>query len=190
MRYVLAFLTMIVAASASGPAMAYDDLVLPTVEFSATAVHEAGAFRSRQTIHYSQGRLRIDGGNGFSSTILDFTTQTQYLLMVNHTYLMLPMDDELFRRFIARTTDMNGAQKVRSERIENLPTTKYAFGGDGALAAAGNYWLTSTGIMVRRQYDDGVFGQNVHHLDFLTDITVGQQPADLFVIPAGWKRAN
>ena len=172
MRYVLVFLTTLVCLCPPLAAWAYDDLVLPSVDFSATAIHQAGAFQSRNTIHYAGGKLRIDHGNGFSSTILDLTTQTQCILMVNHTYLILPMDDELFRRYIARTTDMNGARKLGKERIEGLETTKYAFGGDGALDAAGSYWLTKTGIMVRRQYEDGVFGQNVHHLEVLNSYHV------------------
>lgn len=189
-RCALALLTMLGCAAVSGPAWGYDDLVLPTVDFSARSVHEAGAFRSKQTIHYASGKLRIEPGNGFSTTILDLTTQTQYLLMVNHTYLALPMDDELFRRFIARAANMSGARKMGTARIEGLATTKYAFGNDGALDAAGRYWLTKTGIMLRREYDDGLFGHNVHHRDILTDIRFEKQPAQLFVIPAGYKPAK
>jgi hypothetical protein len=186
MRLVLALLTMFIC----GRAWAYDDLVLPTVDFSATAVHQAGAVQTKETIHYADGKLRIDRGNGFSSTILDLTTQTQCLLMVNHTYLVLPMDGELFRRYIARSLDMTDARKVGTERIEGIETTKYAFGDDGALNAAGSYWLTKTGIMVRREYEDGVFGRNVHHLESLTHITLEKQPAALFTIPAGYKLAK
>jgi hypothetical protein len=186
MRYVLAFLAMLVCA----PAWAYDDLVLPTVAFSATAVHDAGAVETKETVHYADGKLRIDRGNGFSSTILDLTTQTQCLLMVNHTYIVLPMDAELFRRFIARTVEMSGAKKIGTETIEGVETTKYTFGDDGALEAAGTYWLTKTGVMVRREYEDGVFGKNVHHLEFLTHISFEKQPAALFSIPAGYKPAK
>ncbi|MDR3534795.1 MAG: hypothetical protein P4L90_30055 [Rhodopila sp.] len=186
MRYVFVFLTMLLC----GPAWGYDDLVLPTVDFSAQAIHEAGAVQTKETIHYTHGKLRIDRGNGFSTTILDLTTQTQCILMVNHTYLVLPMDDELFRRYIARTVDMSGARKVGTQRIEGMATTKYAFGDDGALDAAGFYWLSNTGIMVRREYEDGVYGQNVHHLEFLTNISIEKQPAQLFTIPAGYKPAK
>jgi hypothetical protein len=186
MRYVLAFLGLIIAA----PAWGYDDLVLPTVGFSATDVQASGAFLRKETIHYTPGKLRIDRGDGFASTILDLTTQTECVLMANHTYLVLPMDDELFRRFIARTVDMSGARKLGTDRIDGLPTTKYAFGDDGALQAAGFYWLTDTGVMVRREYDDGVFGQNTHHQEYLTDITFGKQPAALFGIPAGYTLAK
>jgi hypothetical protein len=171
-------------------AWAYDDLVLPKVDFSATAVHESGAVETKETIHYADGKLRIDRGNGFSSTILDLTTQTQCILMANHTYLVLPMDDELFRRYIARTVDMTGSRRVGSAQIEGLQTTKYEFGDDGALDAAGTYWLTPTGIMVRREYHDGVFGRDVHHLEFLTNITFTKQPASLFEIPAGYRLAK
>lgn len=190
MRYILTFLTMFVCTTGWAPAWGSDDLILPTVEFSAIAVHEAGAFKSKDTIHYAAGKLRIDHGNGFSATILDLTTQTQYLLMVNHTYLVLPMDDELFRRYIARTTDMSGAKKIGTARIEGLETVKYAFGDDGALNAAGSYWLTKTGVMVRRDYEDGVFGRNVHHLENLTHIVFEKQPAALFSIPTGYKLAK
>src|ERR1700753_1909190 len=114
MRYVLAILAML----ACRPAWAYDDLVLPTVAFSAIAVQEAGPLRTRETIHYAAGKLRIERGNGFSTTILDLTTQTQCLLMVNHTYLVTPMDTELFRRYIARSVDATAAKKVGTERIE------------------------------------------------------------------------
>ena len=186
MRYVLAVLTMLVCV----PAWGYDGLVLPTVSFSATAVNETGALETRETIHYADGRLRIDRGNGFSSTILDLRTQTECLLMVNQTYLILPMDDELFRRYIARSVDLSDAKKVGTERIEGLMTTKYAFGDDGPLDAAGTYWLTKTGVMVRREYEDGVFGANVHHLEFLTHITFEKQPATLFSIPPGYKLAK
>jgi hypothetical protein len=172
------------------PAWAYDDLVLPKVDFSATAVHESGAYATRETIHYADGKLRIDRGNGFSSTILDLTTQTQCLLMVNHTYLVMPMDDELFRRYIARVADLSGSRKIGAARIEGLETTKYEFGDDGALDAAGLYWMTSTGVMVRREYNDGVFGRDVHHLEFLTHITFAKQPASLFEIPAGYRPAK
>lgn len=174
----------------AAPAWAYDDLVLPKVDFSATAVHESGAYATREIIHYADGKLRIDRANGFSSTILDLTTQTQCLLMANHTYLVMPMDDELFRRYIARTVDMSGSRKVGSARIEGLQTTKYEFGDDGALAAAGSYWLTPAGVMVRREYNDGVFGRDVHHVEFLTHITFAKQPGSLFEIPAGYKRAK
>jgi hypothetical protein len=171
-------------------AWAYDDLVLPTVDFTATAVHEAGARQTTETIHYADGKLRIDRGHGFSSTILDLKTQTQCLLMVNHTYLLTPMDDELYRRYIARTVDMSGSRKVGTARIEGLETTKYEFGDDGALDAAGTYWLTPSGVMVRREYNDGVFGHDVHHVEFLTHISFEDQPASLFDIPAGYRPAK
>lgn len=184
MRYIIGLL---VAVCCVTRALAYDDLVQPSVAFSATAVHEAGAFRETQTIHYAAGKLRIDRGNGLSSTILDLRTQTQYVLMANHTYLVLPMDDELFRRFIARATDMSGAEKVGKERIEGMETTKYEFGEDGALKAAGYYWLTNTGIMMRRVWDDGVLGHNVSHREFLTRLSLEKQPDELFMIPASYR---
>lgn len=186
MRYFPAFLLMLL----SFPAWGYDDLVLPTVGFSATAVHTSGALETKETIHYTIGKLRIDRGNGFSSTILDLMTQTQCLLMANHTYLILPMDDELFREYIARSMEASDARRVGTERIQGLETTKYAFGDDGALNAAGTYWLTNTGVMVRREYEAGLFGQNVHHLEYLTNISFGEQPMALFSIPAGYRPAK
>ena len=174
----------------ASPAGAYGDLVLPSVAFSAIAVHQEGAAETREMIHYADGKLRIDRGNGFSSTILDLTTQTQCLLMVNHTYLITPMDNELFRRYIARSLDATDARRVGTETIAGQPTTKYAFGDDGALAAAGSYWLTKTGVMMRREYEDGVFGRNVHHLEFLTHVVFEKQPAALFSIPAGYRRVK
>lgn len=186
MRYVLLILIILSA----GPAWGSNDLVLPSVDFAATATHDVGAVETRETIHYTHGKLRIDRANGFSSTILDLTTQTQCLLMVNHTYLILPMDNELFRRYIARSPDLSGAHKMGRERIEGLETTKYAFGDDGALDAAGSYWLTDTGVMVRREYDDGVYGKNIHHLEVLTYITFEKQASQLFTIPAGYKPAK
>jgi hypothetical protein len=183
-------LFLVLVLLVSTPAWAYDDLILPKVDFSATAVHEAGAYATRETIHYANGKLRIDRGNGFSSTILDLTTQTQCLLMANRTYLVMPMDDELFRRYIARTPNMSGSRRIGAARIEGLETTKYEFGDDGALDAAGYYWLTSTGVMVRREYNDGVFGRDVHHLEFLTHITFAKQPGSLFEIPAGYRPAK
>ena len=186
MRYVLVFLTMFVCGHAFGT----EDLVLPTIGFSATAVHETGAYRSRETIHYANGKLRIDRGRGWITTILDLRTQTQYLLMVNHTFLVLPMDSALCRRYFAHTLDASGARRVGTARIEGLKTTKYAFGNDGPLDAAGSYWLTKTGVMVRRDYEDGVFGVNVHHLEFLSHIVFSKQPASLFLIPPGYKRVQ
>jgi hypothetical protein len=109
---------------------------------------------------------------------------------VNHTYLLTPMDDELYRRYIARTVDMSGSRKVGTARIEGLETTKYEFGDDGALDAAGTYWLTPSGVMVRREYNDGVFGHDVHHVEFLTHISFEDQPASLFDIPAGYRPAK
>ena len=186
MRSVLVLLLLIVCV----PAWGSDDLVLPSVDFSATALNQTGAAQTKEVIHYADGKLRIDRGNGFSSTILDLKTQTQCLLMVNHTYLLLPMDDELFRRYIARTPDMSGAKKIGTEYIQGLEATKYAFGDDGALDAAGTYWLTKDGVMVRREYEDGVFGKNVHHLELLTHISFDKQPSTLFSIPAGTSRQN
>ena len=110
--------------------------------------------------------------------------------MVDHTYLVLPMDDELYRRFIARLPSMSGAHKMGRARIEGLETTKYAFGDDGALEAAGFYWVTDTGIMVRREYEAGVFGKNVKHKEYLTNITIEKQSPALFAIPAGYKKAR
>lgn len=186
MRYVLALLGVLLTA----PAMGYDDLVLPTVDFDAVSVHQAGRFQSKETIHYTPGKLRIDRGEGFASIILDMTTQTQIMLMANHTYLVLPMDDEYFRRFIARTVSASGAHKMGTEHVAGVKATKYAFGDDGALDAAGTYWLTDSGIMVRREYDDGVFGTEVHHREFLTDLKIEPQPAKLFAIPSNYKRVK
>ena len=190
MRRVFVFLGILCSTSVAHPAWSYDDLVLPTVDFSATAVHESGAFKTAETIHYGDGKLRIDRGHGFSSTILDLNTQTQCLLMVNHTYLITPMDDELFRRYIARDVKLSGAKRIGSARIEGLEATKYAFGEDGSLDAAGSYWLTRAGIMIRREYEDGVFGQNRHHLEYLSHIRLEEQPAALFAIPAGYHPAK
>ncbi|HXT82151.1 MAG TPA: hypothetical protein VN702_21495 [Acetobacteraceae bacterium] len=186
MRYVLALLIFLIAA----PAWGDNDLVLPTVEFSATAVHQSGAYQTKDTIYYAGGKLRIERGHGFTTTILDLTTRTQCILMVNHTYLILPMDDELFRRFIAQTVDTTGATKVGTAVLDGMQTTKYAFGDAGELKAAGYYWLTKTGIMIRRDYDDGVYGQDVHHKEFLTNIKIGKQPLQLFGIPAGYTKAK
>jgi hypothetical protein len=186
MQYVLVFLMLFVC----GAAHAESDLILPQVDFSATAVHESGAYRSVETIHYTPGKLRIDRGGGFSTTILDLKTQTQCLLMVNRTYLVLPMDDELFRRYFARTPAMSGAVKTGRTHVEGMAVTKYAFGDEGALEAAGTYWLTASGIMVRREYDDGVYGEDRHHLEYLKDIKVQKQPADLFAVPAGYRKAK
>jgi hypothetical protein len=186
MRYMLAFLAMLVSAPTRGD----DGLVLPTVDFSAVAVHQAGAFQSKETIRYRQGKLRIERGNNFSVTIIDLTTQTQCILMANRTYLVLPMDGELFRRFIARTVQTTGARKRGTEHVDGVLATKYAFGDDGALKAAGFYWLSDAGIMVRREYEDGVFGQNIRHRQFLTHLRIAEQPPDLFGIPPGYKPAK
>ncbi|MDR3538540.1 MAG: hypothetical protein P4L71_18740 [Acetobacteraceae bacterium] len=183
---MLAFLALFVSV----PAWSYDDLVLPTVDFDATAVHQAGAVETRERIRYTHGKLRIERGDGFATTILDLTTQTEYILMANKTYLVLPMDDEYFRRFIARTVAMSGAHPLGHDRVGGIQTTKYAFGDDGALEAAGTYWLSGDGIMVRRDYDAGVYGENLHHQELLTDIKVEPQPASLFAIPAGYKKVK
>jgi hypothetical protein len=172
------------------PASAFFDLVLPEVEFAAVAVHEAGPIRTEESIYYAKGRLRIDRGKGFASTILDFTTQTQCLLMANHTYLIMPMDSELLRRYIAPAPETSGARKTGKERVLGQETTKYAFGDDGPLRATGFFWLTSTGILLRREYHDGIRGEDVHHLDMLTNIKIEKQPASLFSIPTGYRLAR
>ncbi len=186
MRYWFPLLLVLFAT----PAWSYDDLVLPTVDFSATDVQESGPILRKETIYYTPGKLRIDRGSGFAVTILDLTTQSEYDLMANHTYLVLPMDDELYRRFIARTVEMSGAKKIGTDLVDGMTATKYAFGDDGALQAAGYYWLTDTGIMVRRDYEDGVFGHNTRHREYLTDLKFGVQPAALFSVPAGYTLAK
>jgi hypothetical protein len=191
MRYILALLVLLVTAPVvSVPASAYDDLVLPTSDFSAVAVQEADNLRITEKVYYTSGKLRIERAPGLTTTILDLTTQTQYILMANHTFIVAPMDDELFRRFIARTAAMSGARRVGTEQVDGLRTTKYAFGNDGELNAAGDYWLSDSGIMVRRVYEDGVLGHNRHHREYLTNIVLGPQPARLFGIPAGYKRVK
>jgi hypothetical protein len=186
MRHVLALLAMFLAA----PAFAYDDLVLPTVDFSATVMDETGGRQTRERIFYKDGKLRIERGQGFSVTILDLTTQTQCILMVNRTYLITPMDDELFRRFIARDLPASGARKQGVEQVAGMQATKYAFPEDGALKAAGFYWLTDTGIMVRRDYEEGVMGRSVRHKQVLTDLDIKPLPVELFGIPKGYRPAR
>ncbi|OJW23328.1 MAG: hypothetical protein BGO51_15770 [Rhodospirillales bacterium 69-11] len=192
MRSVLALLVMLTFGRMMiGPALAFDDLVLPKVAFSAVAVHETGALRTREKIFYTPpGKLRIEHGPGFAITILDFTTQSQVVLMANRTYLVMPMDDELYRRFVARTVAMSGAHRMGVERVDGMRATKYAFGDDGALNAAGFYWLADDGIMLKRVYDDGVYGRNVHHRAWLTDLSIKPQPDSLFGIPPGYKRVK
>jgi hypothetical protein len=186
MRFLPAFLLWLAAV----PAWSQNDLVLPKIDFSATAVQEVGAFMTRETIRYTQGKLRIERGQGFSTTILDLNTQTECVLMVNHTYLVLPMNDGLYKRYVARAVAVTGARKRGTERVDGLATTKYAFGDYGGTNPEGFYWLADNGIMVRREYVDGLFGQNEHHREFLTGITLQKQPAALFVIPAGYKPAT
>lgn len=165
-------------------------VVLPSVPFSAVAVQQMGPVEMRQTIHYADGKLRIDGPKGFAATILDLQTETQCLLMANHTYLVLPMDDELFRRYFARPVNDTGAEKLKRERVGDQETTKFGFEGDGALDAGGFYWLTDSGIMVKRAYEEGVYGEARRHLDFLTEVQVGPQDAALFKVPPGYKRTR
>ena len=184
------FLFVLLMLLAIVPARASEDVTLPKVEFAATAVHESGAYRETERIHYAAGKLRIDRPNGFSSTILDLTSETQCLLMANHTYLVLPMDDALFRRFFARIPKLADDRKITEQRIEGMETTKYEFGDEGALNAAGYYWLTDNGIMLRREYEDGVYGRNLHHVEYLSDVEIGNQAPELFAIPPGYKRAR
>jgi hypothetical protein len=190
MRFLALFLVLFAAA---GPALAQVDAVLPKVSFSATAVEESGALRVRRTIHYADGRLRIDGpkggANGFITTILDLKTGTQCLLMDNHTYVVLPLDNELFRRFFAPVMAATGARLGR-QPIDGIEATKYHFEGNGGLDAGGFYWLSDSGIMLRRDYEDGVYGEARHHLDSLTDVKIGSQPEKLFQIPAGYRLAK
>lgn len=175
---------------AGGAAQASQDVVMPSVPFSAVAVQQANGVQLKQMIHYANGKLRIDGLNGFATTILDLKTETECVLMANRTYLVLPMDNELFRRFFAQPVNDTGAKKLGHEKLSGIETTKYVFDADGALDAGGYYWLTDTGIMVRRAYEEGVFGENRRHLDFLTDLKVGAQDQMLFEIPAGYRRAR
>jgi hypothetical protein len=187
MRFVSGFLVLFLLAAA---ARADDNLLLPRVAFSATAVNQTGRFRETQTIHYADGKLRIDGPKGFATTILDLTTETECVLMANRTYLVLPLDGELFRRFIARQPDVHGDEKLATQVADNSTTSKYAFGDDGALNAAGYYWVTGNGIMVRREWEDGVLGQSVRHVSYLRNIVIAPQPATLFAIPAGYRPAR
>jgi hypothetical protein len=186
MRMLLILLVLLIAA----PAWAADDLVLPKVDFAATDVQQSGAFLRRETIRYHDGKLRIERGDGFATTILDFATRTDVELMANHTYVVLPMDDELYRRFIPHTVSMSATRRLGPDRVDGIAATKYMFGEDGALRAAGHYWLTGTGIMVRREYVDGVFGTNIHHVEYLTHLTYQKQDPALFRIPAGYRRVK
>lgn len=186
MRWLLAVLAMLIGT----PAFGFEGAILPKVGFSAVAVHESGSFESREILHYSDGRLRIDRGNGFATTILDLRTDSQCMLMANHTYLVLPLDDELFRRYFAQDPELTGAWKMGAERVDGIQTTKFAFGGAGALKAAGRYWVTGAGILLRRDYDDGVKGTNIHHVEFLRDLKIGPQPESLFVVPPGYHQAK
>ena len=44
--------------------------------------------------------------------------------------------------------------------------------------------------MVRRDYEDGIFGHNVRHQESLTHISFEKQPAALFSIPEGYRQAK
>jgi hypothetical protein len=185
-RGAIVGLAMLVANSAS----ASQDFLFPTVSFQATATQTVGAYQNKETIYYADGKLRIDRGRGFSTTILDMNTQTQCILMANHTYLVLPMDDELFRRFFPMDPKLTGARKLGSERIDDTETTRYSFGGEDELNAAGTFWLDNNNIMLRRDYTDGLFGKDVHHHDVVEKVSIGPQPPSLFQIPAGFRKAK
>src|SRR4051794_16100280 len=167
-------------------AQAQLERVLPTTSFTATSVQQMGAAELRQTISYADGRLRIDGGDGFVTTIMDLQTESEVLLMANHTYLVLPLDDELYRRFFP----FRYARKLKQEQVSGVSATRYVFDQDGGLEAGGYFWLTGNGIMVRCSYEEGVYGANVHHLDFLMELKVGPVPASLFAIPAGYRQVR
>jgi hypothetical protein len=178
------------AALAASPAIAANDTVLPSVSFKATAIQTAGAYQNKETVYYADGKLRIERGRGFSTTILDMNTETQCILMANQTYLVLPMDDELYRRFFPMDPKFTEDRRLGTEQIEGMQTTHYEFGGEDALKASGTFWLSSSNIMLRRDYADGLFGKQVHHHDVLQDVSVGPQPASLFEIPAGYRKAK
>lgn len=180
----IAFFLLIVCISV--PARAQLERVLPTVSFSAVAVRQVGAMEVKQRIHYSDGRLRIDGADGFATTILDLRTESQLLLMANHTYIVLPLDDELYRRFFP----FRYAKRLKPDAVAGRTATKYVFDHDGALDAGGYYWLTPDGIMLRCTYVTGVYGMEHRHSDSLTDVKIGSVPASLFTVPPGYRQVR
>jgi len=167
-------------------AQAQLERVLPTTSFTATSVQQMGAAELRQTISYADGRLRIDGGDGFVTTIMDLQTESEVLLMANHTYIVRPLDDELYRRFFP----FRYARKLKQEPINGVMTTKYVFDQDGGLEAGGYYWLDDSAIMVRCAYEDGVHGATVRHLNFLEDLKLGPVAPSLFTVPAGYRQVR
>jgi len=182
MRWALILMILL----AGRGAQAQLERVLPSVDFTATSVRRMGAAELRQTVHYADGKLRIDGENGFATTILDLQSQSEILLMANQTYLVLPLNDELYRRFFP----FRYATKLRQEPVDGVTATKYVFDQDGRLGAGGYYWLIGGGIMVRCAYEDGMYGVNVRHLHFLEDLKVGPLPPSLFAIPSGYRQVR
>ena len=178
MRRLFVFLGISLWVSVCSPAFGYDDLVLPSVEFTATAVHEAGVMKAWETLHYANGKLRIDRGSGFSSTILDLKTQTECLLMVNQINLVMPMDDG----YSAATSLGLSTSAVREKwgrnasrvwRPRNMPSATMASWMPPDLLVDAN---RSNGAA---RYYDGLFGHNQHHLEFMTHITFGKTAGDV-----------
>lgn len=185
MRFLVALLACLIAAPA---AWGFVDVVRPDVAFSATATAESGQAMLRETVYYSPGRLRIERGTGFAVTILDLDNWSQCLLMPDHTYLVLPMDDTLYQRYFPTVRAPGETARKTVARRGGKPM-KYPFGAYGGTNPEGFYWLDDNNIMVRREYADGLFGHSSRHIEYLTNIVVADQPATLFAIPPGYRRA-
>lgn len=181
MRFLSALLLAV--ALMSGPAAA-ESWPSPEAAYQATRVMDAGGLQMSGRLYHDRGKERWE---------VEMQGMTQVMILrpdLEKMFMLMPAMNMAMEMPFAFGANIptperyagNPPEVIGRETIDGEETTKYKFSGDdGTGPYTVFYWLTDDGITLRTEGSspEGSFEMYLEGLDR------GDQPADLFELPAG-----
>ena len=186
-----------VAAASTQPALAFDlntYFLESATPYSATQVI-ASDKDSFQTQLYREGKkMRMDIAQKGKqvSIVMRGDTDTNYMLMHEMSMYQEVKNKRIERYRSASQMTFSNQQKIGSEEVNGYSTDMYTadfVDGDGK-TGSGKFWVTNDDIVVRAEMAVQGRRRAKNTTVNLTNLQVGDQPDDLFEVPANYNSLN
>ncbi len=179
------------------------EMPLPETGYSAVRTIEAQGSSFQTTVYYEDSKERSEMNmNGQSMvTIMRPDLGVLWMLMPGGIYMEQPLDlsnPSMSPGQMPQTPTFTDASQIVEfteegrEEINGFSTTRYrmrAENTDGSVVA-GQIWLTEDNIAVQTRMSVESGAQTGEILISLQDLKIGDQPDNLFEIPAGYQQFN
>ena len=160
----------------------------PKVSFSATQVLVSDGGTVEMPVFHKAGKTRLENTNQGQTIIIVQREDlgVVWTILPGNMYSEAPLDEQ---GSIRGPVDVELTELVEegNETVNGYETTRYRFAHEAADGSSNNgkVWITSDNIMVKSVVQGQGAGQDFNITMENRDIVVGDQPDELFELPAG-----